>query len=341
MKPILALCSVLLALVLPTSAWATCNFYFEGTSGPTTTGPFLLEFDGDVKQVSANAPKGTVLYTQTYDSQNFVGAVAGHNPEIACTQYIDYWEWVVTTGPATGYQYTYETNIPGVGLRLWVDPATNWANVKTSVYSKGTQFSRVAKYRIELVKTTSAPLTAVGSIVGPIAEWHVQQDGGPLTVVIFRMRKPIVIEPTVPTCAISTPDVIVPLDEQSPADFTGVGTTLGEKDFNVSLACSGGDPSTSTNMRMFLTDQTTPANASNVLSLTAASTASGVGVQLLSSGTPVVFGQTADAPTTNITRNIAVGVPTVDVPMTARYIRTGSIGSGTVTAIATFTVDYL
>lgn len=93
-------------------------------------------------------------------------------------------------------------------------------------------------------------------------------------------------------------------------------------------------------MHMFLTDQTTQANQTNILSLTPASTATGVGVQILDGTSPVVFGQVGTAPTTDITRNIVVGTPTVDIPLKARYVRTGNMTAGTVTAIATFTVDY-
>jgi type 1 fimbria pilin len=344
MKRILALCFVVLAISLPACAWASCQWLYNMTSQSTglpytvqTVGPFVLQFDGAVSQVSANAPKGTVLFTQSYSSSNIVGNPGGL-PEVKCTDKVLYWEWAATSGPATGYMNTYETNIPGVGLRIYNYGGIPFT-VRQNINAYGAQFSTPSTYKVELIKTTDAPLTATGSVTGPIGEWRMDQ-GGPFVALIFNMRTPIVIEPTVPTCTISTPDVVVSLDQKSLADFASVGSALGEKDFNVSLGCSGGDANTSTNMHMFLTDQTTQTNQTSILSLTPASTASGVGVQLLNGSTPIVFGQTSDAPTTDITRNIVVDTPTVDIPLKARYVRTGNMSAGSVTAIATFTVDY-
>lgn len=211
MKRILALCSVLLALVLPTAASATCEWHYVMSGGAkvVTTGPFVFEFDGTLSQVNANAPKGTVLYSQNMTPANVVGNPGG-GPEVACTNYILYWQRIVTTGPATGYMGTYETNIPGVGIRVYGSGgAYLFTGAYESIYNAyNVYFSPGTKYQIELIKTSDTPLTAPGEITGPIAEWRVDQ-GGPIVAALFRMRTPITIQPKVPTCAVSTPDIIV------------------------------------------------------------------------------------------------------------------------------------
>ena len=340
----------MLALALPASAWASCTWLWSVPDGAghyndyAVPGPFIIEFDGTVNEVDANAPKGTILFSQTYASSNFVPNYPNGAPRVECTQQILYWQRVVMTGSSLGYIYdddTYQTNLPGVGLQLTGNDGGYPFNGPQQNLGAGTstQFSSRTTYRVRLVKTIDGPLTTMGSITGTIGEWRIDQ-GGPIAAIRFNMRTPIVITPRKPTCAISTPDVVVSLDQKALSDFASVGDALGDKDFSVSLACSGGDPNSSTDLHMFLTDQTTLTNQTNILSLTAASTASGVGVQIVNNGTPVTFGQTLAAPTTDISRNIVVNTPTVDIPLKARYVRTGNMSAGSVTAIATFTATY-
>jgi len=110
------------------------------------------------------------------------------------------------------------------------------------------------------------------------------------------------------------------------------------------LQCSGGDPNTSTNAYVTLTDATNPTNTSQVLSLTPTSQASGVGVQILNGTTVLGYGPDSAAPgNTNqwYAGNIAVGTSRFTIPLSARYVQTGAtVTPGTANAQATFTMSY-
>ena len=94
---------------------------------------------------------------------------------------------------------------------------------------------------------------------------------------------------------------------------------------------------------MTLTDATTPSNTTNTLTLASDSVATGVGFQLLYNGNPVSFGpDSAAAGNLNqfsVMASPATGGP-VNIPFTARFIRTGTVTPGLATANATFTMSY-
>ncbi|MET5116898.1 fimbrial protein, partial [Burkholderia pseudomallei] len=75
--------------------------------------------------------------------------------------------------------------------------------------------------------------------------------------------------------------------------------------------------------------------APGVLAITqGASSASGVGIQLLLNGSPVSFGAVLDA-------GSATAGATLTIPMTARYYQNGSVVTpGAANGIATFAVSY-
>jgi type 1 fimbria pilin len=91
-----------------------------------------------------------------------------------------------------------------------------------------------------------------------------------------------------------------------------------------------------------LTDAVEASNRTTTLKTTADSTAQGIGVQILNSaGTPVAFGPDSALP--GNTNQWTVGSSpngTLQVPLTARYVRTGAVNAGTVRALATFTMSY-
>ncbi|MDW9250284.1 fimbrial family protein [Burkholderia cepacia] len=94
---------------------------------------------------------------------------------------------------------------------------------------------------------------------------------------------------------------------------------------------------------MTLTDQTNNLNQSNQLSLTKDSTAAGLKVQILKDGKPLSYGPDSNE-TGNVNQwkagNIPEGQSTFSIPLTARYIQTGTVKGGTANAVATFTMNY-
>jgi type 1 fimbria pilin len=144
------------------------------------------------------------------------------------------------------------------------------------------------------------------------------------------------------TCIVSTGSVMVVLPPATKSDFSGVGSYAKSKDFKVGLDCTG----SSSQIYMTLTDGTTASNRSDVLSLTATSTASGLGLQLLRNGGALVsYGPASDAPgTTNqffVGSAVAVITAGGEIPFSVRYVQTATqMRPGNVSAIATFTMSY-
>ncbi|KWA02548.1 adhesin [Burkholderia cepacia] len=137
---------------------------------------------------------------------------------------------------------------------------------------------------------------------------------------------------------------MTPADSISSREFSGVGSTSPERDFSIRLNCTGGDPDTSTNAYVTLTDQTNNGNRSNQLSLTKDSTAKGVKVQILKAGKLLSYGPDSSAvgnPNQWKAGNIPRGISSFEIPLTARYIQTeSSVKGGTANAVATFTMSY-
>ncbi|MBU8977442.1 type 1 fimbrial protein [Lysobacter sp. MMG2] len=230
----------------------------------------------------------------------------------------------------------YPSSVEGIGIAIFnYSPPGGYFPQMSDRSGASWVVNSSALVRIDLVKT--GPITG-GSLSGPFAYSTLKFFDGTSfnhTVYQFSGSVPVVLKN--PTCAVTTPDVVVNLDQARIGDFATVGTTLKEKDFKVSLACSGGTAGTKTEVDMSLADRTTPANVSQYLSLTSASTASGVALQIVRNGSAISFN-----PTVNKfkVQDVLPGNSTVDIPFKARYVRTGTITPGKVQGIAVFTMDY-
>jgi type 1 fimbria pilin len=140
------------------------------------------------------------------------------------------------------------------------------------------------------------------------------------------------------TCSVNRTEIPVSLPTADTRAFSaGIGTVAASQSFNLSLACSAGSK-----VAITLTDNVNPANVSNTLQLSPGSTAKGIGIQILNSGgLPISFGP--DSAVAGNTNQWMIGdAPNgqLNVPLIARYIRTGTVSAGTVKALATFTLSY-
>jgi len=251
----------------------------------------------------------------------------------------------------TGYKHqagvwmnVYSTGIPGVGYAL-----------KSQVNSQPV-FAMDAKSFITIWNTTSKPTrpsftsTIYFIVTGPITGGTIES----LNLGSFHLREDVakvgwgivandvtILAPLKPTCRVTTPSVSLPLGRITKVRFSGVGSHAGSATQNISLNCSGGGGSTR-DILMTVTDRTNPANRTNVLSLTPASGAQGVALQLLHKSHLIRYG--ADSATignTNQWLTGSTGNGTYTIPITARYIQTGrEITSGTANGLATFTMAY-
>lgn len=139
----------------------------------------------------------------------------------------------------------------------------------------------------------------------------------------------------VASCSITSPNVTVALPTLSTSAFPIIGATAGLSPFTIGLSCGIGST-----VYVTMTDNTFPANRSTDLSLTAASTASGVKVQLLNALGRISYG--ADSAATGNTNQWLIGpsATTTGILLFAQYVRTGTVVPGSVGAVATFTMSY-
>jgi len=150
------------------------------------------------------------------------------------------------------------------------------------------------------------------------------------------------IRPTaVATCRVTRPDITVNLPTVGASALANFGTTAGSTGFAVNLDCES-----NARPQLHLTDASKVNNDTTTLSTSAASTASGVGVQVLYASVPLRFGP---APHISVAGAVAIDNRTdlglrsgnVVIPFQARYIRTeAAIRPGSVQALALFTLSY-
>lgn len=147
--------------------------------------------------------------------------------------------------------------------------------------------------------------------------------------------------PGKPTCSVSTPSLPLSLGVISSRDFSGVGSVAGAATGTIVLQCAGGSGA-NLDVLVTLTDQTTPANRTDRLSLTGTSQAGGVALQLLHGATLLRYGpDSATLGNPNQWLAGSTGNGTFQIPLTARYIQTEpKIRPGTANGLATFTLSY-
>jgi type 1 fimbria pilin len=227
--------------------------------------------------------------------------------------------------------YTYETGVDGVGIRYY----DSYAGTRR-YWGKGASESYVGGWSWAGTKL-GAELVVVGPLGGgtltalPTANFSL--DG--LSVANVQLLPGTSLIGT--TCSVTGTHINVTLPAVKGADFAQVGATAGEKSFNLNLDCSTAGTA---NAFITFTDNNQPGNTGNRLSLSPGSTAEGVQLQIFRNGTPVAFGP--DSAVKGTLNQISLGTTAAlsNVPLTVRYIRTGVVKPGAVSAVATFTLSY-
>jgi len=146
------------------------------------------------------------------------------------------------------------------------------------------------------------------------------------------------------TCTVTTPSVSVNLPIVSLSALSTVGKTAGDTRFPIGLTCASG-----ANVYITLSDATTPANTSSLLTLAPNSTAQGIKLRILNSGRVIDFGP--DSAEAGATHQWFLGASgsVSGIPLTVQYYRDDTDPSGTVSAElsagsvhaqATFTMSY-
>ncbi|TKU37308.1 type 1 fimbrial protein [Citrobacter sp. wls716] len=251
----------LLLMAVSDVAMASCSF----TGGVTSELAGYLNF-GNVT-VQRDAPVGSVLATDVTGAYNNGNAIAGCTRE-AWTARWELTQWGTLSGYGSG---VYNTNLPGVGLRLSTASSGKVLPYESSYpYNAGGSWASIPGDGIkgELIKTgniTSGTLTngvlARASVVNRFYFANVTLNG----------TNTVKSE----ACSVTTPSVDVPMRDHDKSEFSGAGSTTDWVSFDIGLNC---DVGARINVRI-----DAPADASagsqGVMQLDSGG-ASGVGIQL-------------------------------------------------------------
>ncbi|MGV4091001.1 fimbrial protein [Citrobacter freundii] len=306
---------LLLIAVLP-EAQATCSFY----GGVTSEVPGYLNFGNVV--IQRDAPVGSVIATAVTGAYNNGNGIAGCQRE-SWTARWELTQWGTLSGYGDGI---YNTNLPGVGLRL-----SAAATGKTLPYETSYPYDAQGVWvsipgdgiKGELIKTgdiTSGTLTsgvlARASVVNQFYFANVTLNG----------TNTVKSE----ACTVTTPSVDVPMGDHDKSEFGGAGSTTDWVSFDIGLTC---DVGARINVRI-----DAPADASagsqGVMQLDGGG-ASGVGIQLhyRPDDAAVQYGQERFYWQSVYGDEI--------VQLKARYYQTaGTITPGAANGTATFTLTY-
>ncbi len=140
-------------------------------------------------------------------------------------------------------------------------------------------------------------------------------------------------------CVPVVSDTSVTLPTVSRTSFTGVGSVARRTSFNLGFQC---DPDA--HALVAFTDGATPGTTGPVVTLNTNSTASGIGVQLLSNGVPIEMtpNELFSVGGTHLTLNSEPGVSqVVSLPLAVEYVQSGMpVTSGTVEASVLVNIAY-
>ncbi|WP_283602847.1 fimbrial protein [Serratia proteamaculans] len=254
----------------------------------------------------------------------------------------------IMQGSPTNFTNVWSTNIPGIGIRLYRE-----AGSVSNFYPHDIRFSGNTNvtlnggyFKIDIVKT--AAQTGTGQLTTGLYTNYYMDGSGPGLPLLQSIVDANSLTIVTSTCNVDSgsKNKVVNLDSVTAASFGGVGSTQGEKAFDININCVGGVgenllPGTAgqgiVNVRFDYTQD--PSNAPGVIkSETGANTASGVAVQLLAGNTtqPIKNGDAVNAG-----RTIPNQANTLTLPLKARYYRTGStIKGGNIKSTAVFTIEY-
>ena len=243
----------------------------------------------------------------------------------------------------------YNTNIPGIGIRLYreAEGAAGFSGYYpyTRGLSRNTTYNLANGYFVvEIVKT--APTTGSGTLVpGQYSSYYV--NGYPNQPLLTSTVYGNAITIASSSCEIQgNINKVVQLPTVNKADFKGVGSTQGEQIFDLNILCNGGQNPTGYNEsnKISLSFDYNPApNTNNKVinnDAPANTRARGVGTQMLwnyqNQNKVIAKGDKLALGTLNSNQTLQY-----NVPMKARYYQTeATVTPGTVRGMATVTIEY-
>lgn len=316
---LLRLAGLLAMLAAPVAAMADCTVQNGWNNKPLT-----YNFPSTIL-VQEDASVGSVLFeektTNYYPGELFASCSGTFTLGV---KYTNGWK-ADSNGIA-------QTNVPGVGIRIWWEAAAGEMLVPTDPYETVTGNKNFAwesgqpSWRIQLIKT--------GKIIGG------RLQTGSYTV--FGVGNKLITSLNIggggnimqTGCEVTTPDITVPLGDHQKSEFNGPGSATDWKVFYIYLNCEVG-------ARVSMTVDATAddSGTQGVMKLDSGTeTAGGIGVQLWSG----VYGAEGAVELGKLTfYNSALSGGSNNLKFQARYYQTGqTVTAGTANATATFTMTY-
>jgi major type 1 subunit fimbrin (pilin) len=311
--------------------------------------------------VARDAPIGSLLtnWVSAINTNMFTCTVPAYGTTGGVRDHIG--SFTSSSGITSTYT-VWNTNVPGVGIAIgmayyssammgnctgsfigwsgWGSPPNGWSGYTCAGSSWGYTTTIGSQVVVALVKTGA--VSEGGTISGVVAQTAPVYGTltGTLTAQAYNYElTPINIVPM--TC--TTPPVNVPMGDFTVDQFPTVGSLSPQPAPVVVqlLNCPAGTvvPPTQAGIIHSVTYRIDPSNgtlATNVASLSGSSPAGGVGIQLFSESGSVF---PLSSPQALTSFNGTTG-GNYQIPLTARYIRTGTVTPGPANAIMTLTVSY-
>jgi len=306
---------MLLALMLTFSSFVEAACSFRNNSTQTINlniGPVTVQRD---------TPIGSLLKQGNVEVSTIIECLGNTNP--------NYYTFTYNGAVSSGIAHVYNTNIPGVGMALWIGGSTGgvWSYFDNPAGTDNTGQGSVTYYNVvyRLVKTGNIISGALNS--GQIGAWTVTG----ITPAIINVTGGAV---TQVACAINTPTLNFPMGDVLASSF---GTMAGFVNAKTNTQNLGLNCDADANINVMLQGTQNPdVSTTSVLSLTGqgdAGVARGVGIQLLYNGTPLALNNRITL------RQSSGGQETF--PITARYYQTRtSVSTGSANASATLDITY-
>lgn len=288
---------------------------------------------GDIR-ASASLANGSVI--ASYQSTNFseVKVSATYIASALCQILImrRFKSYGMPISSAAGWSVTNNimtTPISGLGIRVSLPIADGDTYAGSTYYPQTSAFFSLpaGSWKVEVIKTGALGSGSLPTGTTLAKMTFTDPDNTVHTLLTLNIAGGSSVAPS--TCTLSKTSINVPLGNISVTKFSKIGSTAGDKSFDVGLNCDK-------NARIYVSltgTQNKDTTEKSVLALTGNGNAQGIGVQLLYGGSPLTLGSSLSLKTST-----AGGVETL--PFTARYYQTQSAviaGTGNSTATLTFT----
>ena len=320
---------IFLALVAIPEVFAGCSISGNGGN------PAKIEFSVPALDVNNDAEPGTIITTLEATSNSI---------SVSCSANGDIWQGftVLTNSDLrtdNPLHDVFQTNVPGIGFRA------AWANNVNAQLTSGYLItpwhkgsSIVNRGYVYPIKIHAAIQFVVTGPVGNgvidtsklVADWKYDN------LVIGQLRfisVPVNIIPG--TCDLINKNITVPLDDIGTDDFdvNNVSPVVSDDRFSIHIENCSQDVKVD---YRFTSAGSTGITSNNILNIESGSgMAEGVGLQILDSNNNVIAFDTEYTVIEKTTLN-----QNVNIPLKARYIKTGNVKSGLVNSVATFEVYY-